>query len=308
MTRIQVNILQTLAYFDIFHYPLTNEEIRNFLSISTSQAAVDEQLVLLVENKSIYKLDEFYSLQNNIAIASRRRNGNIKAIAEIQKAGKAARILSKFPFVEGLALSGSLSKNFADDNTDIDFFIIAKTNRLWIARTIMHLFYKLAKLAGKQNWFCMNYYVDEAGMEIEEKNIFTAMEIITLVPMEGLSRVNNFMYTNKWVQNYFPGYKAKNTAAQEIKKGWPRSFAEMLLNGKLGDSADNWLMKITARRWKKKERQLNLNAKGICMGMLAEKHFAKPDPKNFQFKILEQYDSKVDQILYKQNKSLLAAK
>jgi len=152
----------------------------------------------------------------------------------------------------------------------------------------------------------MNYYVDEAGMEIEEKNIFTAMEIITLIPMQGLSRMNNFMYTNKWVQNYFPAYKAKDTAAGEIRKGWLRSFAEMLLNGKLGDSTDNWLMKITAKRWKKKEQQLNLNAKGICMGMLAEKHFAKPDPKNFQLKILEQYDSKVDQILYKQNKSLLA--
>jgi len=122
LTRIQVNILQTLAYFDIFHYPLTNEEIRNFLSTLSGQSVIDEQLGLLVENKSIYKLNDFYSLQNNFNLAVRRKNGNAKAITEIQKAAKAARILSQFPFVEGLALSGSLSKNFADDNTDIDFF------------------------------------------------------------------------------------------------------------------------------------------------------------------------------------------
>ena len=305
MTRIQVNILQTLAYFDIFHYPLTNEEIRNFLSTSSSQLTVDEQLLVLTENESIYRIGEFYSLQNNIAIAERRRNGNKKAAAEIIKAAKAARILSKFPFVEGLALSGSLSKNFADDNTDIDFFIIAKTNRLWIARTMMHIFYKLALLVGKERWFCMNYYVDEAGLEIEEKNIFTAMEIITLIPVQGLSSVNSFMHSNKWVQHYFPGYQANHAAAQEMKKGGLRSFTEMLLNGKLGDATDNWLMKLTAKRWKRKEDKLNVNAKGICMGMLAGKHFAKPDPKNFQVKILDQYDSKVDQILYKQNKTLL---
>ena len=308
MTRIQVNILQTLAYFDIFHYPLTNEEIRNFLSIPVSQPMIDDQLLILAQNESLYKIGEFYSLQSDLAIAERRRNGNKKAVEEIKKAVKAARILSKFPYVEGLALSGSLSKNFADENTDIDFFIIAKTNRLWIARTIMHMFYKLALLVGKERWFCMNYYVDEAGMEIAEKNIFTAMEIITLIPMEGLSRVNNFMHSNKWVEHYFPGYRAKDTLAQEIKKGGLRSFTEMLFNGKFGEATDNWLMKMTAKRWKKKEDKLNVNAKGICMGMLAGKHFAKPDPKNFQYKILDEYDSKVDQILYQQNKILFAVK
>lgn len=308
MTRIQVNILQTLAYFDIFHYPLTNEEIRNFLPMPASQSVIDEQLLILAHNESIYKLGEFYSFQNDFTIAERRRNGNKKAVEEIKKAVKAARILAKFPYVEGLALSGSLSKNFADENTDIDFFIIAKTNRLWIARTIMHIFYKLALLIGKQRWFCMNYYVDEAGLEIEEKNIFTAMEIITLIPMEGLSRVNNFMDSNKWVQHYFPGYQANYPAAQEIKKGRLRSFTEMLFNGKFGNATDNWLMKMTAKRWKKKEHKLNVNAKGICMGMLAGKHFAKPDPKNFQFKILDQYDDKVDHILYQQNKILFAVK
>lgn len=302
MTGIQLNILQTLAYFDIFHYPLTNEEIKNFSSIETSQVLIDETLVVLTDNETIYKIDEFYSLQDNLFLAVRRHNGNAKAVSEIKKAVKAARILSKFPFVEGLALSGSLSKNFANDDTDIDFFIIAKNNRLWIARTLMHVFYKLALMVGRQRWFCMNYYIDEAGLEIEEKNIFTAIEIITLIPMQGSNLVNKFITTNKWVKNYFPAYKAKNFGGPEIKKGWLRNGAEKILSGKLGDAADNWLMKITAKRWKKKEHKHNVNVKGICMGMLAAKHFAKPDPKHFQFKILDQYDNKVNQILYVQNK------
>ena len=308
MSQLQLNILQTLTYFDIFHYPLTNEEVKQFLAMETNQQLVDEQLLQLTEEGMIYRIGEFYSLQDNLFMAYRRRNGNEKAVTEIQKAVKAARILSKFPFVEGLALSGSLSKNFADKDTDIDFFIIAKTNRLWIARTLMHIFYKLAVVAGKRRWFCMNYYVDEAGMEIEEKNIFTAMEIITLIPMQGSTTVSDFAVKNKWTKNYFPAHKGRSSATHEIKKGIFRSFIEMLLKGGIGDAADNWLMKITARRWKQKERTANLNAKGVCMGMLAGKHFAKPDPKNFQFKILEQYDKKVDQLLHRQNKKLLAVK
>jgi len=300
-----LNILQTLAYFDIFHYPLTNEEIKQFLAVETSQQLIDEQLDLLFEEAMVYRIGGFYALQDNLFMAYRRRDGNAKAVTEIQKAVKAARILSKFPFVEGLALSGSLSKNFADKDTDIDFFIIAKTNRLWIARTLMHMFYKIAVIAGKRRWFCMNYYVDKSGLEIAEKNIFTAMEIITLIPMQGATTINDFAIKNRWTKNYFPAYKEKNNAATEIKKGAIRSFIEMLFSGKMGDAADNWLMSLTAQRWKRKERTANVNAKGVCMGMLAGKHFAKPDPKNFQFKILEQYDRKVDQLLERQNKKLL---
>jgi hypothetical protein len=305
LSKLQLNILQTLAYFDIFHYPLTNEEIKQFLAVETSQEFIDEQLNLLTEEKAIYRIGEFYSLQDNLFLAYRRQDGNQKAATEMLKAARAARILSKFPFVEGLALSGSLSKNFADKDTDIDFFVIAKTNRLWIARTLMHIFYKIALIAGKRRWFCMNYYVDKAALEIEEKNIFTAMEIITLIPMQGAATINDFAIKNRWTKNYFPGYKEKGNAYTEIKKGIMRSFIEMLFSRKIGDAADNWLMRLTAKRWKKKERTANLNAKGVCMGMLAGKHFAKPDPKNFQFKILEQYDKKVDQLLYRQNKKLI---
>ncbi len=306
MTALQLNILQTLAYFDIFQYPLTNEETRQFLAVETSQQVIDEQLATLVEEEVIYCIGGYYSLQDNLFMAYRRRNGNNKAVTEIQKAVKAARILAKFPFVEGLALSGSLSKNFADKNTDIDFFIIAKANRLWIARTLMHVFYKLAVVAGKRRWFCMNYYVDEVGMEIEEKNIFTAMEIITLIPMQGPGTVTAFAVINQWTKNYFPGYQGKNNGAYEIKRGFSRSFIEMLFNGKMGDAADNWLMRLTAKRWKSKKHSANRNEKGVCMGMLAGKHFAKPDPKNFQYSILEQYDKKIEQLIYRQNKKLQA--
>ena len=145
-----------------------------------SQQLIDEQLAVMTEADIIYKIDEFYALHNDLFMVVRRRNGNKNAHREIQNAIKATGILSKFPFVEGLALSGSLSKNYADENTDIDFFIITKANRLWIARTLMHIFYRFAVLAGKRNWFCMNYYIDETALEIEEKNIFTAIEIVTI--------------------------------------------------------------------------------------------------------------------------------
>jgi hypothetical protein len=300
-----LHILKTLAYFDVFHYPLTNEEIKDFCTLQSSQDLIDEQLQQLVEEEIVYKLDEFYSLQDNLFLAVRRHNGNKKAKEEMTKALKASAILYKFPFVEGLALSGSLSKNYADENSDIDFFIITKANRLWIARTLTHVFYKFALMMGRQRLFCMNYYVDEKGLEIEEKNIFTAMEIVTLIPVQGSGHVKSFINTNNWAKEYFPEKQLSYFGTGETKKGWLRRVIEKILSERIGNAVDNWLMKITARHWQKKDETKNVNAKGICMGMLAGKHFSKPDPKNFQHKILEQYDNKVDEILSRVNKKLL---
>jgi len=292
MQELQQNIVNILAYFDIFQYPLTHDDIRNFITVRYSRAVIDEQLQALTRQKIIYKLDEFYALENNIRLAERRRSGNKKAIAEFRRAATAARILFKFPFVDGLAISGSLSKNFADDSSDIDFFIITRPGRLWIARTLMHLFYKLAALAGRQRMFCMNYYIDGDALEIPEQNIFTAMEIATLVPMQGGDCVHKFIAVNVWLKKYFPvaALKVMNTAP--AKKGVVRKFSEWLLGGRLGNSIDNGLYKLTERHWQKKEHLDKTNAKGISMGMLAGKHFAKPDPKNLQDKILTQYENK----------------
>lgn len=219
------------------------------------------------------------------------------AVKQMAIARKAAKLISRFPFVETVAVSGSLSKNYADEKTDIDFFIITKANRLWIARTLMHLFKKLTYIRGKQHWFCMNYYVDEAGMEIPEKNIFTAMEIITLLPMEGLLCFKEFIEANVWTNNFFPAHKIAVNAKMEIEKSFICKCIEKIFNSKAGDIIDKWLMTVTDRRWKKKTARGKLNAHNAKVGMMVSRHFSKPDPRNFQAKVVQQYEKRVKDLL-----------
>ena len=255
----------------------------------TLEAAVNE----LISQKIIFKLKHFYSLQNNPAIADKRVKGNQKAIEQLAIAEKAARIISQFPYVEAVAVSGSLSKYYADEKSDIDFFIITKADRLWIARTLMHLFKKLTFLIGKQHWFCMNYYVDEIGLEIPEKNIFTAMEIVTLIPMRGLMHFRRFKEVNFWTNDYFPAHPGSSNFKFEIKKGIICRGFEKIFNSKLGDWADLWLMSLTDKRWKKKTERGKLNAHNMQVGMKVSKHFSKPDPANLQATVIQQFERRV---------------
>lgn len=302
MTITEQNILKTLGYFDLFQYPLTKEEISLFHPVYILPAAIDSAMETLVSNRSVLRLDEFYSLQNDLSLAQRRRKGNRLAAEQIKRAARVAKLLSGFPYVKGVAVSGSLSKNFADEKTDLDFFIITEANRLWIARTFMHLYKKLTFLTGRQHWFCMNYYVDEAEPEIREKNIFTAMETITLLPMQGKRSLDDFIASNSWVKEYFPVKKISTANTAEIKPGFLRRQVEKIFDNSRGDKLDAWLMNLTGKRWQEKMEKHQLNSKGGDMGMIVGRHFSKPDPKNFQDKIVEKYQLKVQQLLQLQNK------
>lgn len=293
MPEIKENILATLAYFDLFNYPLTSTEVYSFLKSSCDPQGFEEAIKCLVNDGQVYQFDQLYTLKDDRSLTTRRYRGNEKAAQLIRIAGRISNFLIRFPYVRGIAISGSLSKNFADENSDIDLFVITAANRVWIARTLMHAFKKITFLVNKQDYFCMNYYVDEQQLEIVEKTTYTAIEIVTLIPLQGDHVFAQFCGANIWTQHYLPNKNMNLSTARPVTAPFFKMIIEKALNNKLGDAIDNVLMKITAGRWRKKTILKKRNSKGSIMGMDANKHYAKPDPKNFQNKLLKQYDLKI---------------
>ncbi|WP_114938445.1 nucleotidyltransferase domain-containing protein [Mucilaginibacter endophyticus] len=291
------NILATLAYFDMWDYPLTYGEIFLFLENKYGQHDFTEALDQLVADKLVFHFDRFYSLKNDYMVSIKRNKMNKKAAELINKAKEVGAFLIKFPYVRGVGISGSLSKNCADENSDIDFFIITERNRLWLARTFMHMFKKLTFLVGKQHNYCMNYYIDEARLQIVEKNIYTAIEVATIIPLEGDITFENFYKANSWMHDFLPNKCMRLATAKPLKKTWYKVFAEKMLDNSFGSWLDNLLMEITAGRWNKKTEMKKLNMRGAVMSMAASKHFAKPAPENFQVKLIERYRTKVCMLL-----------
>lgn len=291
MDNSHQHIIKPLAYFDIFHYPLSKEELQSYSGLSP--VALDSALLALVQQQQVFDLAGFYALQNNLQLAHDRRKANALAAERMKVAAKAAAIIARFPYVQAVAVSGSLSKNFADAKTDIDFFVITTANRLWLARTFLHLLKKISFVTGSQHLFCMNYFVDTAAMEIVEKNIFTATEIVTLIPMYGPDILQQFMQANRWTQHHFPKQINITAMAKPAKKGWLARLVQNCLNGQWGNRLDDRLLRITQKRWQKKADRNQLNSRGIKMGMVADKHFSKPDPANFQQKVVRQFEERM---------------
>lgn len=291
------HILSTIAYFDLFHYPLTMDEIYLYLPVKCDITDFEYALKYLVIDRTVYHFGRFYTLKNDYFLVERRLHGNARATRMMSTAKKVSNLLVRFPFVKGIAISGSLSKNFADEDSDIDLFIITAKNRLWIARTLMHCFKKLTFLVKREHFFCMNYYIDEEELQIREKNIYTAIEIATLIPVHGDTTFEQFYAANYWTRNYLPNKYMRLTTAKSLKRSWLKMSFEWLFNNPFGNVLDDLLMRITTERWDKKRQQKKLNIKGLIMGMDAGKHYAKPDPKNFQEKLILKYQLKLSQIL-----------
>ena len=288
-------VLSVLAYFDIFQYPLTKKEIQSFSNRPVDDNELDDTLNSLLAEKSVFVCQGYYSMNDNPLLSLRRKEGNLRAEKLIPKAHRIGRFLYKFPFVRAIGVSGSLSKNFADENADIDFFIITKEGRLWIARTIMHLFKKLTFLTGHQHYFCMNYYIDEKQMVIESQNIFTAMETVTLLPVAGAKAMDRFYMDNKWAYQFFPSFGMNRFLRDNFKEkqAWYKQIIEFMFTNRLADRLDNWLFKLTSHRWKQKNNKGLRNKNGHTMQLETGKHYCRSNPGAMQERVLALYGQKL---------------
>jgi hypothetical protein len=291
--NISREILSTLAYFDLFDYPLTRNEIYRYLQRPFTIKEYEVGLGNLLNEMLVYRIGDFYSLHNDTALAQRRKNGNVYAKELIKKADSISAYISRFPFVEGVAVSGSLSKNFADLNADIDFFIITKRGRLWVARTFLHLYKKLSYLTGKQHLLCMNYFIDEDALSIKEKNIYTATELVTLMPMHGISSFEKLYQANSWTSLFLPNNYMRINNSKAIEKPFFSRLLQKIFNLKPGNYIDSLLMRLTIMSWKRKTKLKKKNSHGFVLSLDAGKHYAKPDPFKFQQKMLDAYSFKI---------------
>lgn len=281
-----------LSYYDVFSHPLTLSEIVEFSDIPhPSHQAIEEELNKLVASGEVFKHEEFYSLQPNPEIGEKRIMSNKEAERKMNIAHRKAQLIGRFPFVHAVMISGSMSKGVMHQDGDIDFFIVTKPNRLWIARTLL-VFYKKVFLLNSRKYFCVNYFVDEEHLRISEQNLFTATEIVTILPMVNSEVYQRFMEVNAWTNKHYPNKVPREvTHTAHLRKGMLGKVMEKLLNGQLGERLDARFMKITLKRWQRKFG--HFDEAEFELAMKTNKRVSKHHPSNFQQKVLDQYNEKL---------------
>lgn len=276
-----MDLIKTFLYFAIFKHPLTKEEAKNFCQYKTDN--IDDDLALLVEKRFLYKIDEYYLPFNTSSWVERRKAGNNLADKKMGKARRMSKILSQFPFVRSVMISGSLAKGYMDETSDIDFFVIMKSGNIAISKAMIGLFRRF--FASKS--LCVNYMISEDNLHIKKQNIYTAVEMATLIPTIDSGLFEPFMQENmNWVRTFLPNAIIDQNAILQMKSGKIKQLSEYVLASKLADRLDERLRKVYLKR-----SGLNLTPNKIKKNeeQVINKGILKLHNKSYQSKIMDMY-------------------
>lgn len=225
--NLKQSILATLAYHDIFNYPLTESEIHSYLiGNKSSLVKVNKELAQLVQEKRIDKNQELYFLnrRNNLPLIRRKRQKFSRD--KFKKAAFFSSILRLAPSIELVAISGALSMENSTKADDIDLVIVTSKNALWVTRFFANLTllpYKRSPNSRKQkDKACLNIFLDKKALKITDENLYTAHEICQMKPIWDRNNVyKKFIRANIWVKQYLPNwepsYKSNNIRSPKYK-------------------------------------------------------------------------------------------
>ncbi len=232
-------VLLTAVYADLFDFPLTMEEVfTRLVGCGFDRLAVSRSLASLTPSH-LSTRDGFVFLRGRHHLVDVRLERMRRASASWAAGRRYARWLSLVPFVRMVAVSGSLAVNNANRASDVDLFCVTAARRLWIARLFIVPLSKLTRKLPRlfSRYLCPNYVVSLDALEVEDRNLFTAHEVLQAVPLFGTDVCETFLQRNAWVHDVLPNLRSPSHASIR----WPqapfrmKAMVEHVLGGRLGD-------------------------------------------------------------------------
>jgi len=200
----QINILrkaiiEVIAFFDLFEYPLTSYEIWDYLGREYS--LVDILKVLVNNSVIIGSQNGFYFLLGREVIINTRQQRYNYTNYKIKKAKRFAFFLNFLPFIQVITIANSIGAHNLRKGSDIDFFIITSPGCLWLSRFYCAGLAKLLNLRptahNKKDKICLSFYISTEHLNLDD---------LKLQPSDP--------YFNYWISNLILLYNKKENYQQ----------------------------------------------------------------------------------------------
>ena len=249
-TDLEWSILQTVAYADIFDYPLTAAEIQRYLYRSTASQQEIQAALSSARLRDSYLVERggYFCLPGKVESISTRQRRAAAAHSTWPVARHYGQLIGRLPFVRMVAVTGSLAVDNVEPGSDIDFLIVTVPQRLWLCRLIVIGMVKLAERRGHS--LCPNYFISENALVITDRNLFTARELAQMVPVAGFDTYQTMRRLNLWADDYLPNAsehpQVQAGPDQPIRLG--KRIAERILQTPLGTWLENWEMRRKIRK------------------------------------------------------------
>jgi hypothetical protein len=219
---LEKSIIKTIAYFDVFNFPLTTLELWKWLYRPREKYTLQQVREILDTSswlKGRLSLQEgFFSLKNRDNIYLLRKQNNNWAERKFQKTVRIVKIFSFLPFVKMVAVCNNLSYSNSREASDIDLFVVSKKNKIWLARFFCLLILKILDLRPKEedrrDKFCLSFFIDENYLNMKsvmlgQHDVHFVYWFSQFLPIYDPEKLyEKLLVANSWQADYLPNFYA----------------------------------------------------------------------------------------------------
>lgn len=249
-SRLEQAILATVAYADLFDFPLERLEIhRDLIGLAASADNTFAAVDLVIARGALREDDGYLSLPDRAGLGALRRERRARAMAQRPVAARYGRQIGRLPFVRLVALSGSLAAGNPDRRADIDYLIVTAPGRLWLVRAMTIVLVRAARTRGVQ--LCPNYLLTIRALNLGRRDCYTAHELLQIAPLVGGDTFRFLLDRNRWAANWLPNRYRQVAAspAPPSPGGLASRVGELALAGRIGDRLEGWEARRKQRRF-----------------------------------------------------------
>lgn len=215
-------IVETIVFFDMFDFPLTDLEVWRFIGLKWSLSQVRDVLQSDILSNYIQKYNGFYSLKNREGIIEKRTERYSFTDRKIKRALWVARLFSFLPWIKMVSIGNIMGAHNLRDGSDIDLFIVTEPRRIWITRFFCVILMKILWLRPKKDAvrdkICLSFFISEEFLNLKymmldkNKDAYFIYWLTGLVPIYDKKDIySKFIKENHWIYEYLPNWDPTET-------------------------------------------------------------------------------------------------
>ena len=277
-------VVETIAYADVFDWPAAPAEIHRYLPLAATRSDVDAVIASGELDGFVERQAGLVTLRGRSALIRARQRREVLARALWPSAIRYARAVAALPFVRMVAVTGSLAVDSTDAHEDVDLLVVTADDRLWLSRAMAMVVVRGAGLGHVR--LCPNYLLAESALEIADRSLFAARELMQMVPIAGGATYRELLQRNAWVHDWLPNATLRSPARRA--SGRASAIARRCLEGALGGSIG-----AAIERWEMDRKVRRLTAESQSAETRYDRWVCKGHTEEHRHRVLAAYDARL---------------
>lgn len=228
----ELAIVRSVLFASLFDYPLTLAQLRQ--TLIESSLTPSEIVLIYGRSESLQEMIEyregFFFPRDRRDLVCERRRREAHSRIFLDRHRRLLSVICALPYVEMVALSGSVAHLNLDGAGDLDLFIVTRGRHVWSVTVAVVL---IAKLLRRRQTTCANFVLADSALALDQQDLFSASQIIHLKPLVGETTYRRFVAANPFVSRFYPNFRvtpvtSRLTVLRQVIRGAKRTVEFVL--------------------------------------------------------------------------------